>query len=162
MHLRKHNPHQHPFLELVPPSVWRAWALLLFFFPSLMSWCCSKFLGFHSSFHSFTQLGQRKFLTTDCPQGTKGWGLLKFPASDGPAPKLEVYRKFPLTKFSPPKLSPRKIPPFPVCLEAGAAHFYAIATLPSQVAGQVCTPICLMHILPVPRKSRKCSFFRKS
>ena len=33
------------------------------------------------------------------------WGVLKFLASDGPAPKLEVCRNFPLTKWSPPKLS---------------------------------------------------------
>ena len=41
----------------------------------------------------------------------------KFPVSDGPAPKLEVCRKFPITIFSPPKLSPDEIPPPPaVCI----------------------------------------------
>ena len=46
------------------------------------------------------------FHTTAWPQGTKGWGLSKFPASDGPAPKLEVCREFPPTKLSPDEAPP--------------------------------------------------------
>ena len=54
-----------------------------FFFFYLMSWCCSEF-GPHQS---FTRLIVQ--------QNPRGWGSRSSPASDGPAPKLEVYRSCP-------------------------------------------------------------------
>ena len=61
------------------------------------------------------------------PQGTKGWGVSKFPVSFGPAPKLEVRRNFPLTK--PPAPQYRGLVPNPptrcsggVLLVAGPAR----------------------------------------
>ena len=42
------------------------------------------------------------------------WGVLKFPASDGPAPKLGVCRSFSLAKLSPDEIS---APPVSIRIE---------------------------------------------
>ena len=53
-----------------------------------MGWGCSKFGSGQSFTNRLSTRNQR-------------WGVSKFPASDGPAPKLEVGRNLPLTKIFP-------------------------------------------------------------